>query len=104
MPLGSQLFVFWQGLTLNLFIILSMSIGHLPEGNVDVHPLGKHCFHLGMHGKIWLKIGSTEWTEPESTAFRDLFPLFMALLFMSANYFLYKLQLFILYNIIFNLP
>lgn len=36
-------------------------------------PSRKHCLHLGMHGKIELKLGSTEWTSAESGAFHNHF-------------------------------
>lgn len=59
-----------------------------------------------MYSNIELNQGSTEWTSAKSGAFCNLFPLFVALPFVSADYFLYqRLQLFVLCkNIIFNLP
>lgn len=43
------------------------------------------------NGKNELKLGRTEWTSTVSSVFWDLFPIFMAVPFMSADYFLYEL-------------
>ena len=62
----------------------------------------KYCLHFNMHSKTELNLGSTQWN---CNTFYDLFPIFVALLFLSADHFLYQqLQLFVFYkNIIFNL-
>lgn len=54
-------------------------------GRVD-EELCLHC--LGMHDKIELKLGSTKCTRFESDASCDLLPLFVVLLFVSADSFL----------------
>lgn len=80
--------------------------GRVDGGLFSPNTPGKHDFYIGIHGKIELKLGSTELTNAENGAFHDLFYLFVALTSVSADFFLYRLQqFFVLYNnIIFNLP
>lgn len=58
-----------------------------------------------MHRQIELKFRRTEWALAVSDTFHNLILSVVALLFVSADYFMFQcLQLFVLYKNIFNFP
>lgn len=57
----------------------------LPPNTVQ-EPLSSHYVHC----KIALKLGRTKWTQAKNNTFLGLFHLFVALSFMSADYFLHQ--------------
>lgn len=80
--------------------------------NLSCHELPKRGGLMGAQHLLanivftLLKLGSTEWTLAVGNAFSDIFPLFVVLPFMSADYYLCQwLKLFVLFmSIIFCLP
>lgn len=79
---------------LSKLLWLAVPFEHCPRwelmGFCPPKPPRKHCLHLGMHGKIELKIRSTVYLGLEWCFLQSFIFIFVVLPFASEKYFLYQ--------------